>query len=366
MPPKKRKISRRSASPPPASPSPERVRVRPRMDPLQVAHAGQETISSNPSHQIRFRHPGYPDSNNILLKLPAFDHPEGGFHHDTAITACGIVAGNRWNGWLTESREGPPIVLGPDGILSGSNYYFHLPLPSDPPYGVVPCFRMWEFPHEKLPPTWKQSLSLIGHSSQPLSTPSNLTQNVISRDGSCRISTFPEGTEVAHIIPKAEINWFLSNGMNSYYRSRVLNMDGAENSLLLRADLHMSFDARKFAFVPKDTTSNSPAFVTHILRESQTLSLLFQNVPLQTLADIPVEFLFARFAWAILPEAESFFTGREQIGILVNGAYERMDPEKCRELIKDSKPRAQSPSDSINSSPGEETYFQCATTCKWE
>ena len=220
MAPKKRKISRQS--PPPASP-PEReirVRIRPRMD-LPVAHAGQETISSNLSHQIRFRHPGYPDSNNILLRLPAFDHPEGGFHYDTAITACGILAGNRWDGWLTESREGPPIVLGPDGILLGSNYYFHLPLPSDAPYGIVPCFRMWEFPHEKLPPTWKQSLSLIGHSSQPLSTPSNLTQNVISRDGSCR-----KGARKPRLI---------GNGMDMIAtinrNSRVPNLDGPENSL---------------------------------------------------------------------------------------------------------------------------------------
>ena len=90
------------------------------------------------------------------------------------------------------------------------------------------------------------------------------------------MSTFPEGTQVAHIISKAEFNWFLSNGMQSYLT--LSNMDGAENSLLLRADLYMSFDARKFAFVPKDTTSNSPAFVTHILLEPQTLSLLRRAV----------------------------------------------------------------------------------------
>jgi hypothetical protein len=60
--------------------------------------------------------------------------------------------------------------------------------------------------------------------------------------------------------------------------------------------------------------------------------LHFQNVPLQPLADILVEFLFARFAWAILPEAESFFSGWEQIGILVNGAYERM--HRSREVSR--------------------------------
>jgi hypothetical protein len=176
-------------------------------------------------------------------------------------------------------------------------------------------------------------------------------QIVKGRDECCRMSAFPEGTQVAHIIPKAEINWFISNAMIQYYPPpKAVNMDGAVNSLLLRSDdLHMSFDAQKFAFVSKGTTSNSPALVMHFLLPSQILSLLYQKVTLQLLIDISIEFLFARFAWAIFPRLEPFFfSGQEKISVLVKEKPEpeRMTPEGCRELIKGSMLRLQSPSDS--------------------
>ncbi|KAN0070152.1 hypothetical protein V8E54_011733, partial [Elaphomyces granulatus] len=65
------------------------VSVRPQTLP------GLETISTRSQHRIVFHHPGYPAPNNILLALPAPDHPSGGLHHDTALTACGILSGNR-------------------------------------------------------------------------------------------------------------------------------------------------------------------------------------------------------------------------------------------------------------------------------
>jgi hypothetical protein len=60
------------------------------------------------------------------MVLPALDHPQGGIHHETARIACAIVANNRWEGFLTETRTGARASFGPDGILRRNNYYFRV------------------------------------------------------------------------------------------------------------------------------------------------------------------------------------------------------------------------------------------------
>jgi hypothetical protein len=90
------------------------------------------SVSNKPSHRIIFRHPAYPEhfSQNVLLSLQAYDHPDGGLHHGTALTACGIVAGNAWNGYFSETSGGAPLTLGRDELLVvGKDYYFHVPHP---------------------------------------------------------------------------------------------------------------------------------------------------------------------------------------------------------------------------------------------
>lgn len=97
---------------------------------LRPAH----TVSQHPdpaipsrSRGIRFRHPGYKDQN-ILFTLLGHDSPEGGLHHETARLACAIVAGNRWDGYLSISPTGPRIAA--TELLLGSDYYFIVPSPS--------------------------------------------------------------------------------------------------------------------------------------------------------------------------------------------------------------------------------------------
>lgn len=87
------------------------------------------TISIEFSHQVFIRHPGYPSPLNLLLVFEAQDHAEGGIHHETARIACGIVAGNIWNGYFTEDLDGPPVMVPPYGILLNAEYYFHVPAP---------------------------------------------------------------------------------------------------------------------------------------------------------------------------------------------------------------------------------------------
>ncbi len=77
------------------------------------APATPPNITLAPPSQVRyiiFRHPGYDDARNILLKLFAPDASSSassgiGLHAGYALAACGIVAGNRWDGWLSEHRH---------------------------------------------------------------------------------------------------------------------------------------------------------------------------------------------------------------------------------------------------------------------
>jgi hypothetical protein len=80
------------------------------------------------TRQIRFLHPGYPDEHSILLVLPALDS-HNGFHHGTALDACAIAAGSRWDGYFTFDREGVQRVSADnmDLSLDADAYYFHVP-----------------------------------------------------------------------------------------------------------------------------------------------------------------------------------------------------------------------------------------------
>lgn len=88
---------------------------------------GQQWTPASLRYKVNLRHPGYSDNRNILMVLPALDHPGGGIHHETARIACAIISNNRWDGFLSETRDGAPVQLGPDVILRGDNYYFKVP-----------------------------------------------------------------------------------------------------------------------------------------------------------------------------------------------------------------------------------------------
>jgi hypothetical protein len=93
----------------------------------QPAHDGGLNYQCEESNSIRFRHPGYSDSQNILLILPGVDHPQGGIHLGWALNACGTITGNRWDGYFTEQRDGPAVNLEHDDLLHAKDYYFHVP-----------------------------------------------------------------------------------------------------------------------------------------------------------------------------------------------------------------------------------------------
>jgi len=78
---------------------------------------GGQNLPADLNHRVYVRHPGYSDTGNTLMVLPALDHPQGGIHHETARIACAIVANNRWEGFLTETRAGGRTAVGSHGIL---------------------------------------------------------------------------------------------------------------------------------------------------------------------------------------------------------------------------------------------------------
>ena len=89
------------------------------------SHPGLRTVAAE-HHLIWFRHPGYADSSNALFSFAASD--DDGVHHETARLACAIVAGNKWDGFLCQDKEGQRrLVTKPDECLRERNYYFHLP-----------------------------------------------------------------------------------------------------------------------------------------------------------------------------------------------------------------------------------------------
>ncbi len=313
------------------------------------------SISVNPHHQIRFRHPHYPESSNVLITLFAPDRPAGGIEYGVAHAACGVISGNRWDGWFTTTVEGTALTLTYGDILCERDYYFHLPESSlETPYAIVPTFQQWKFPHENLHPCWHASQDHIPSAPSRFAAPSSLSAAVYSRDQSCRMSGFAEGTQAAHLCPRSEEAWFQRNEMSRYNLNPLLVASGpledTANALLLRQDLHTHFDAHKFVFVPKKRTGEDQIpIVTHLLIASRELGTLHHNVRLKAIPDVDISFLFARFAWTIFTLLAGFLkvgVDRTLIGTTIStkdGLPQILAGADCRKLLPGSKSRSQSP-----------------------
>jgi len=104
-------------------------------------------VASLAPHRVSIHHPAYTSSR--LLDISAFDTQSGDIHYGTALLICGIIAGNKWEGWFTEEKTGPKLVLDRDAVLMRKRYYYHLPHPSTAAgedggpykYPVVPSFQ---------------------------------------------------------------------------------------------------------------------------------------------------------------------------------------------------------------------------------
>jgi hypothetical protein len=167
-----------------------------------------------------------------------------------------------------------------------------------------------------------------------ITSQSNLTAAVRQRDNTCRVTAFESGTEVAHLIPEHEKQWFLANSMSMWNTDGTLDLDHVlrdlSNAVLLRSDIHTSFDQRKFVFFPKD----AEGFALHMLGPTPDIGQLYHN----TRVKIPkcrLEFLFARFAWSIFPFLVGFLNrpGPSRLVVRVNADGKRSVEEVRNPLV---------------------------------
>ncbi|KAF1958577.1 hypothetical protein CC80DRAFT_441077 [Byssothecium circinans] len=325
--------------------------LRPRLKYDTPSHKdGGQDLPADLNYKVYLRHPGYSDTGNILLALPALDHPQGGIHHETARIACAILANNRWEGFLTETRAGQPAQVGPDGILQGKNYYFLVSQEApDDKYAVVPSFGHWRFPHDNLPQFWASCEPPKLPHDRPLPRQSSLGEATLARDISCRITNHIEGTEHAHLVPRSEERWFSENGMFRYTNQQCPGsepVDDAQNAMLLRSDVHTIFDQKRFAVVPK-----SSVLLVHITAPGSSLELtkLYHNVSLQPLVGVAIQYLLARFAWTIFAQSINFIQQGLKRSLCIHvgdgeTSIRDFSGEQCRQLFSSGpKSRSQSP-----------------------
>jgi hypothetical protein len=338
----------------------------------------RETVSSG-IFCIKFFHPGYSENRALILRLAGTDHPEGGVHHETARIACGIIAGNRWDGYLSESRNPERIVEGPDQLLRRSSYYFHVPLlafDSNPllpanridgnnaayQYPIFPSFTEWEFPHNNLPKIWND-LEL---------PPADIeVTTVLERNSTCRLTNEVETCEHAHLVPKSQEDWFSHNGMPDYNIMTISGSAGVDhisNQCRIRQDLHIAFDRKKFVFVPKRDPEGNTHLLIHLIKPSKQYAQLFQNVRLQDMR-VSKEHLFARFAYSIFgTDSVNEFLSMGVSRVLLVGEDkipEKVSPDKCRQFVAATKSQSKGNSQSPKKrSRGDEASFDEANPAR--
>lgn len=124
-------------------------------------------------------------------------------------------------------------------------------------------------------------------------TPSNMTNRVRNRDGSCRLTGSREETDVAHIIPVSEGAWFSENEMADYAHD-TWTVDNSTNLFLLRKDIHYAYDHFKWTIAPKFNK-----WCCIYIDSAQELGALYHNVEVRPLHGVSSEYLLAGFANAI-------------------------------------------------------------------
>lgn len=277
--------------------------------------------------KIRFCHPGYRDTANDLLVLPQLDGSAKtgfGVHCGTAHTACAIIAGNAFRGYFELDATGKQRVNDRDhfdAVLTEPVYYFFVDdgKPDNYQYPVVPSFRDWEFPLDKLPWAWTQASERLG------ATVTMTTTMTKAGSGPCALTRFTTAVEEnkAHIIPRHEHAWFAANAMR-VYGTTFRGIDDTSNAIPLRRDVRFVFDECMLVVVPKRFPKTPPPlrFVGHMLADTEYSGHL-HNTAVQHLAHNNVPLLFSHFARAVLAGVHSFITAGHHRHVLVRHARRR-------------------------------------------
>jgi hypothetical protein len=317
----------------------------------------------NSNNWINIRHPGYDDECNVLLLLYAFDHPLGGIHYQTALTACGILAGNRWDGVLTTSRTYSPQSPPSSGILVAKDAYFHLPdwqpKATDTVedallacrYPIVRNFEDWSFPHDNLPPIWadtRKRLSDVG-SDESVNNPETQAPGSaeISDDEAaamtrarCQICDHPKcDAGPWMLVPNLFWIWFARNNMRIYFQdmnatppaevgheeAKTVKLQMArrpnvitfgQNCLGERTpcNLWKALAGSQFGFAPKFELGGNATLVAHMFAPQKDENGVYwneglhsaNNSLLQRSESLSLEMLFSNFALTVFQNLDLF------------------------------------------------------------
>ena len=258
-------------------------------------------------------------------------------------------------------------------------------------YPIVSSFSTWSFPHllfdpdAPMPDTafrthlrsrWHVTASSEPSSStnptavdapvqQPLqmdqTSASGLSAAVHNRDrNQCRISGRHHFCETAHLVPCREEEWWNANDMTAYLAptSESFGISSSANALLLRVDLHRAFDEPCFSIVPKyedgdGSVAGAGGMVPHFTSALHSqLAAEFHDREMHYITGVGIAFLFARFAWTVIPSVHRFlkmFVARRVLvvdPISESRRTESLGGAVCNLLAKEaskSKSRSQSP-----------------------
>lgn len=189
-------------------------------------------------------------------------------------------------------------------------------------YPVVVNFKSWQFPNsdtwsKHLKQLWSSSVLTLGHADP----------------SACVLSGHTNATDLAHIVPQAEAQWFLINDMNEYLsrnRSRDGNnpIDDPWNLIRLRTDIHRLLDNKKLAFVPK-RCDDTVCMYTHCYDFNEQLIEFYHNRPLPCLPQVSPECLFARFVWGLFPLTDFLSISTCQRLLRIRNELGQAEDRKC-------------------------------------
>jgi len=166
-------------------------------------------------------------------------------------------------------------------------------------------------------------------------------EDLKGRDQSCRVSGIIDFCEQAHLVPAGEREWWDSN----IGESSDLEIESALNGMLLRADLHRSFDTGTWIPMVREG-GRLVVYVVRTADVSNQFAALWHNMEMQKLVGVDRRCLFARVAWAVLSLHHEFLAIRRLANdnLLVrmkDGELKEMAPEVFKQF---SRSRSRNPS----------------------
>lgn len=302
---------------------------------------------------ISVYHPGYPDDDAPLIALRGYDSDKGHLWHEVARTACAIICNNRFDGWLSQSKDSQAARFEGELLPSGV-YWWHVPdgrsfvvstlslgadlTDSPDPYAIITEFRSWRFP-SSMPETWS--------STEPATSQ--------EQGNKCQVTCESHATNEAHIVPVLETEWYNVNKLTGLFSTSFgslrgtrndANIDNTSNLIHLRSDIHHAWDQKELTFVPKMTKTSKSGVVIHCLGHGD-VAYVYHNLPLR--GYIRTELLLARFAWTLFPLAMFNFLTMDRARMLwVSDAQGKMTIQQksateCHAIANSPTPRSTSP-----------------------